>query len=93
MAVKSRLWLFKGEFNEKNLNFGSFKGEFKETIWENTNPGKVEKSQIWFIDIKQTNKFESKQGSFKWATTERGPSVSVSPSWEKILTRSRSRLV
>ncbi len=31
---------------------------------ENTNPRKVEKSQIWFVDVKWTDNFESTQWDF-----------------------------
>jgi hypothetical protein len=54
MAEKSRTF----------LNFGLFKGEFSNESRENTNPRKVEKSQIWFVDIKRTDNFELTRRDF-----------------------------
>jgi hypothetical protein len=80
-----------GEISQLFSTLVHLKVNLMRQFWENTNPRKVEKSRIWFIDLKQTDNFESTRWDFLMNQNWKSNSVSNRRDRDKISTRSRSR--
>ncbi len=61
---KWEIFLILAEISQLFSTLVHLKVNLTRQFWENKNPRKVEKSQIWFIDLKQIDNFESTRWEF-----------------------------
>ncbi len=58
---RDKFFLIMAEISQLFSTLVRLKVNLTRQFWENTNPRKVEKSRIWFIDLKWTDNFELNQ--------------------------------